>query len=168
MNNFSYSKKINKRCFVCVCVCVCLFVFVGTRRKARASKTNQRTAEKNKMNVERRVACKAERAFVRGALLSGRLRVDGRSDAQSRPLALSFGGNGCCEARLGRSRVLCQIGAVVAPPRDDRAHHGAYVFDVALSPMASAAFPKDGFTPGAPTKKEDRLFLFFYFFSFFF
>ena len=98
------------------------------------------------MNIERPVIANAEKAFVRDAILKHGLRLDGRRDVDSRPLLVRFCGNGVCEAQLGRTRVMAEISCVITEPFGDRAHDGSYVFDVALSPMASAAFPKDGFT----------------------
>ncbi len=99
------------------------------------------------MNVERRVVAKSERSFVRNALCEG-LRPDGRRDVDSRPLLLSFAGNGVAEVQLGRTRVMCAVTCEVVEPFADRAHDGTYAFDVVLSPMASGAFPRDGMTPG--------------------
>jgi exosome complex component RRP45 len=99
------------------------------------------------MNVERRVVAKAERTFIRNALFDG-LRLDGRRDVDTRPLRFAFLGNGVAEVQLGRTRVACVITCEIEEPFVDRAHDGSYAFDVVMSPMASAAFPRDGITPG--------------------
>jgi exosome complex component RRP45 len=107
------------------------------------------------MNVERRVVAKVERAFVRQAILTDGLRLDGRRDVDSRPLRIQFSGNGVCEVQLGRTRVVCAVTGAITEPFEDRAHDGSYTFDVVLSPMGSGAFPKDGFTPGRRNKKKN-------------
>ena len=124
--------------------------------------------KKEKMNVEKRVVAKAERAFLHEAILGHGLRMDGRRDVDSRPLRISFADNGVCEVQLGRTRVLCVVSSKVVEPFADRGHDGTFEFQVNLSPMASSEFPKEAtMSPGETFARSSWFGLFFFFFSFF-
>lgn len=100
------------------------------------------------MNIERPFSSNNQRKFVRDALLKG-TRVDGRQDSDSRRLRVELFDNGRSEVQLGRSRAAGVVTATIVAPFVDRPSQGVVSFEVVLSPMASASFPKDTFTERA-------------------
>ena len=68
------------------------------------------------------------------------------SHAKKRALRLSFVDNGSCEVQLGKTRVACVVSSSVFEPYHDRPNEGKFSFELVLSPMASSALPKEGWT----------------------
>lgn len=81
-----------------------------------------------------------EQSFVQN-LLEEQKRVSGRRLDESRKLELAFGGPyGHVEVKMGRTRLVVQVSAQVAKPRDDRPFEGLFHITTDVSSMASPRF----------------------------
>ncbi|KNC77274.1 hypothetical protein SARC_10264 [Sphaeroforma arctica JP610] len=87
-----------------------------------------------------------DKAFLLATIQQSK-RLDGRGVYDYRKVKLTYGkGFGNVEVQLGRSRVLCQISAVVVPPNEDRQHEGIVVFNTNLAQIADPQYE-----PGRPS-----------------
>lgn len=84
----------------------------------------------------RQTPVKCNRELVKAAI-----RSDGRSEAQHRPMHISFGQDyGCCLASIGNSKVLTQVSAVIGEPRLTRPSEGILNIRVDLTMLGSTNY----------------------------
>jgi exosome complex component RRP45 len=85
-----------------------------------------------------------ESQFIRGALLDGGLRTDGRGPFEMRAISLRCGRadtvGGHVELQLGDTRVLAVVHCEAIEPFPDRPTEGFFQFNLEFSPMASPNF----------------------------
>jgi len=86
----------------------------------------------------RRTTC--EKDFVLRSIKNG-IRLDGRQSYDYRAVTIDYGVDyGCCDVKLGDTRVLAQVSCELVKPSESRPTEGTLFMNVELSPMASPAF----------------------------
>ncbi|KHJ47187.1 3' exoribonuclease family, domain 1 [Trichuris suis] len=81
-----------------------------------------------------------EREFLKNCFETSS-RVDGRTNADFRPVKLNFGHEyGSCVATFGKTKVFAKVSSSIVVPRPNRPSSGRLVVNLELSPMACSYF----------------------------